>query len=190
MIKRKRERILFWIVVVLVVLSGGYFYLFEGLRNQWNVLNEKIESRQDKLEKMNTNFARKKDIAETYERVTEKLHIEGSEGEQRSVILAEIDNLLKTSGLESKTRTPLPTESDGNFKIFYFDLPDIQCTPTELFLFLDLLEQFSSVLEVDRLIVRNFVWEDLDVTFRIDMKLSRLVFSEESEDSTRKRKRS
>ena len=189
MIKKKRERILLWVVIVLLLFTGGYLYIFDGLVDNWNALNEEIETLQDQLDKMQSNFGRKKDISEKYARVTHNLRIEGSEEEQRTFILNEINSLLTSSGLNPKTRTPLPTEVDGNFKMFFFDLPDVTCTPDELFLFLDLLEEFSSVLEVDRLIIRNFDYEGEDVSFRVDLKLSRLVYSEETEDSSRRDRR-
>ena len=188
MIRKKRERILFWIVVILLLFTGGYLYIYEGLVDNWTELNEEIDSLQNQLDKMESNFSRKKDISERYARVTHNLRIEGSEEEQKTFILNEINSLLASSGLQPKVRTPLPTEVDGNFKMFFFDLPDITCSPDELFLFLNLLEEFSSVLEVDRLIIRNFDYEDLDVTFRIDLKLSRLVYSEETDEPSRRRK--
>jgi hypothetical protein len=190
MIRKKREKILFWIVVVLLVFTGGYLYIFEGLVDNWTELNDEIDTLKSQLDNMQDNFSRKKDISEKYTRVTHNLHIAGSEEEQRTFILNEINSLLASSGLEPKTRVPLPTEVDGNFKMFFFDLPDIDCTPDKLFLFLNLLEEFSSVLEVDRLIVRNFDYDGLDVTFRVDIKLSRLVYSEETEEASRKGKTS
>lgn len=188
-----RERLLLILVIGAIVIFGGtYAYRTYG-ENIW-LQEDDIVQRQETIETLLDKQTESGAIIKSYEEMTVDLVVDGEDSEQVLTIREQVSNILKQANLEGKYRsiTPKDPEKEEDFKIIAFSVDDIECTPGQLGILLDMIEKQSSVMEVTRCDISNLIRETGEIGYGrrsgqddtgtflnglllVDLEISRLV---------------
>lgn len=161
-----RERGLLILVIGAVVFFGGT-YAYQNYGDSIWLQEDDITERQAAIETILEKQIESGAIIKRYEDMNADLVVEGEDSEQMLQIREQITGILKRANLEGKYRsfTPKDPVKEEDFKIIAFSIDDIECTPGQLGILLDMFEKQSSVMEVNRCDISNLVRETGEIGY-------------------------
>lgn len=155
MVRSRRERLLFGVVLLSVLSLGGSF-LGPKLYQAWAGMDERIEAQQFTLSKLQAASQRKAGIEEKYLKTQAELTMDMHESAQKAQFEKELDALIRGAGLryvklESQERPQL----EEDFKVLLIDVSQASGIPQQLGTFLYSLEHKSNVMDIWDLNITN-----------------------------------
>ncbi|HNT34113.1 MAG TPA: hypothetical protein PKH07_03865 [bacterium] len=184
LLRTRRERVLFGLTMVVILGTVGYFVLYQRLSDLWVSLGDERDMLEMKIDQMRVLIEKNRQLESRCLTMKSYLEIPGSAEEQQSEVLKEITSILDQSGIVATTK-PLAWTDDKNFRVFVFQFSNINCPLDSLLVLLKSIDEESSVLEVEEISISSVFMQGGIAKVKADMKLSRLVYSENREGADR-----
>ncbi len=159
MAKTKREKLLFTIVIIAVLIFVGallYRQVGDSIFNMDDRIAEKEAAINSQLD-IQENAV---EIQSRYEAMKAEMKLEGNNPEQFAAIRKSITQILSEVGIKSNhSISQKEPKMEDNFKIASININQIQCTPQQLGQLLYKIEKQSNVMEVETCRITNLISE-------------------------------
>lgn len=117
-----RERNIFYLAVIIILLVILYAFAVEPLRKKWRDLNESVSSKEMQLLKNQKILSQKDIITQLYDKYAENIRMKGTVEEETAIILREIENIARTSNTYITDIKPLKVEDKEFYKVYSVEL--------------------------------------------------------------------
>lgn len=115
-ILNKREKIILFVTLGVISLSAAYNFIFEPVLNRYSTLNQEIDGVKAKIKKYLLLLSQKEDIQKKYDKLSSPAFSQGQEKGGLVGILAEIESLAHSSGINILDIRPQTPRSGLTFK--------------------------------------------------------------------------
>jgi Tfp pilus assembly protein PilO len=146
----KRERILFYVTVAVVLTALMQKFVFQSLGNKLEALNRDILIQEKALRKSLRTYNLREKILDDYRRYGEYLRIEGTEEEITARLLKDIEKLARKSGVYLVDIKPHPSKEASYYKKFIIEI-QTEATMEEVIKFIYYLHKSPLPLRVGKL---------------------------------------
>ena len=146
----EREKRMAIICVIVIVLCIGYLFLFRPTIEKWLVLGDSIKEAHANLVRMETALSLSERIDKEYKEHARQIARKGTDEEELSALLQEIDALTSPLNLDIRTVAPRPID-DRQFYKKYAVRVELDATIINLARFLHALEGSPKLLKMESL---------------------------------------
>ncbi len=180
MARTRREKMLFFVVLIAILGLGGSF-VGQWLYQAWIGMDEEIQRQREYLAGLETYLDRREGIKQEFAKTQQQLTMDMHDSAKLSEFSRELDALLKDAGMRYQELRPQEKfRYEEDFKIILAEVSRAQGTPEQLGKFLYNLENRSNVLEIEEMTIMNDMGRrgrsrtESDM-LAIDMNIARLV---------------
>lgn len=146
----KRERILLFITIGVIILAGLINFIITPLSKKWRHLNNQIASLNAKLSRHMRILSLEKDIEAKYKAYADYLKVKGSNEEALALVLQEIERHARSSEVVLTNIVPSGLESKDFYNKFEVRM-DIEGDMSSLIKFLYELQRSKHLFRILRL---------------------------------------
>ena len=177
MLKRlsKREKRILVSVIVVTIIGLSYNFLIEPLFARWMKTNRKIEVIKIKLKKSLLLIKEKQKVDAEYSIYEQKLKSKGSNEQDITLILDEIEKVATGSGLRITSMRPKPPDHKDYYSRFTVEI-ETESDMNSLMKFIYDIKNSPQVLKIEKLNL-NTRSSQQGVAIRASMLISKLVMS-------------
>lgn len=146
----EREKTISYLVIALIISALIFNFLIEPLFKRWNGVDREIKLVKVKLQKAILITKQKDEIAQEYIAYADKLKPKGSDEQEMTYILNELEILARKAGLKIVNMRPKPPVDKESYKRFIVEIEtesDMSC----LMRFVYDIKNSAQLLKVDRL---------------------------------------
>ena len=178
-----RDRKLLVFMGALVILAGGYYFLYlapGSLSHRWKKVNEELAAKERRLKEAQTAARMEEKLERDYFEAQARLkfakqRLPAEKEERLSQLLKNIYKMGKDSGTTILTATPGPLQAQVYYKIRPISL-SLKCDLSSLVKFLYNIEKSQRLLDVQGITITSDAQGNLGVSLR----LAAFVYVEES----------
>lgn len=169
----KREKTIFLITFVVILIMLCYNFLIEPLTKKITFANNEIGVSQIELNKIQRLLLEREEILSFYEQYAKDVKIKGASDEEAIAnFLSNVESLARKSSVLINDVKPKPTKDFDNYKKFSFDL-EIDGSIDNITKFIYELESSSEAIKVERLQIS--VKTGKDDILKADLTISKLT---------------
>lgn len=146
----KREKSLFYITVAIILLSLVYNFTIKPLGEKWDRLNSQALSKEIEL-KRNLRYLKQKDkVEDIYLKYAEYVKKKGSDEEEMSSFLNEVEKEASATGIHIADIRPKPIKDSAFYKKCMLELT-CEATMEKHIEFIYNLQKSSQLIRVEKL---------------------------------------
>lgn len=145
----KREKALFYLALILILLGIGQRVIFSPIRAKWKQLDEKVSENLSRLKKSESILAKSAAVEEEYKKNISAVKATGSEEEEMTKFLSEIESLASPSSIHLIEIKPLPVKKTEPYKTYYVEL-EAEGGISQISKFMYDIENSPNLLTVDK----------------------------------------
>lgn len=119
---KKRERAILYLVLILVIVSLIYNFIFEPLINKRQLLNQEILKKQVNLKKYLALLSQKEEIKQEFAQFSKNLKAKASEEQEMAEILSQIEDLSRHSTVHISQIKPQGFKNFKTYKEFLVEI--------------------------------------------------------------------
>lgn len=168
----RREKAILYALAAIIILSLIYNFLIEPLFNRWNKIDQEIELAKIRLQKSLSIIKEKDRIDQEYAVYAVRLKPKGSDEQEMTYILDNIEKLTRSSNLKIANIKPQPPQDEVFYKRFMVRL-ETESDMHSLMRFIYELKNSPLLLKIDRLSL-NTKSSQTGVIIRASMAISRI----------------
>jgi len=146
----KREKKILYAVIALVTLVLIYNFLVDPLINQWSSVNRQIKLTKIKLQKSLSAIKKKAEVDKEYAVYASKMQSKGSDEQDITQILNELETLARKSQAKITSMRPKPSKDKGYYKRFVVEI-ETESAMQSLMKFIYDVKNSPQLLKVSRL---------------------------------------
>ncbi|NQT95817.1 MAG: type 4a pilus biogenesis protein PilO [Candidatus Omnitrophica bacterium] len=145
-----REKNILYVVIGVVIIALSYNFLIGPLINQWNSINRNIKLSKIKLQKSLSVIKKKPEIDKEYATYAARMKSKGSDEQDITQILNELETLSRKANLKITSMRPKPSKDKGYYKRFVVEI-ETESPMQSLMKFIYDVKNSPQLLKVDRL---------------------------------------
>jgi Tfp pilus assembly protein PilO len=169
----KREKGILVSVTAVTIIGLCYNFLVEPLFMRWRSTNSRIELIKVKLKKSLSLIKEKRKVDAEYSTYEKKLKSKGSNEQDITLILDEIEKIASRSGLKITSMRPNPPDQKDYYSRFAVKI-DTESDMNSLMRFIYDIKNSPQILKIEKLNI-NTRSSQQGVAIRASMLISRLV---------------
>jgi len=146
----KRERILFYVTVGIIISAGLINFVISPINRKWRRLNSQLSSLNAKFLRYTKILSLEKDIEAKYKAYADYLKVKGSNEEALALVLQDIERLARNSGVLLTNIIPSGVEKKDFYNKFEVRM-DIEADISSLVKFLYELQKSKHLFRIVRL---------------------------------------
>ena len=150
----KREKVLFTLVVLVIVVSLSYAFVVEPLYKKYQDLNQEIELKDVRLKRNNKLIKEHDAINAEFNKYSEQLKIKGSDEEEMASVLSEIEKIGQSAQVYLSDVKPQPIKDRNFYRLLGVEIK-FQASMETLTKFIYDLQKSPFLLRVKRLQVNS-----------------------------------
>ena len=168
-----REKAILYIVIAIAALALAYNFLIEPIYKKWVEVNQEIKLLEVKLQKAISIVKEREKIEKDYVIYAEKLKPKGSDEQEMTFMLNELETLARNSGLKIINVRPKQAQDKESYKKFSVGL-ETESDMSALMKFIYEVKNSQQMLKIDRLTL-NTKSSQSGVLIMATMSISRVA---------------
>ncbi|MFH1867812.1 MAG: type 4a pilus biogenesis protein PilO [Candidatus Omnitrophota bacterium] len=169
-----REKSILYASVVIIMMALAYNFAIEPLYKEWDSIDKETRLIRVKLQKAISAVKKKEEIDKEYNVYAAKLKPRGSDEQEVTFILNELETLARTSSLKIVNMRPKPSKDKDYYKRFTVDI-ETESDMRSLMMFIYKVRNSPQLLKIDKLQLNTKSGED-GLVIKASMVISKITF--------------